>query len=608
MSHDTWPNLAAMFFERAAAHPERPFLWSKHGGAYRAQSWRRVADEVSALSRGLRAAGLRPGERVGLVSENRPNWAVADLAIMAAGAVPVPAYVTHSTDDHYSILSHSGAAAAIVSTPALAKRLLPAAARAPDLRFVVAMTPPEIDADGGADGVDDGVDEGVDVRPWADVIAEGRARDDDVADVVAGIGRRDLACLIYTSGTGGRPKGVMLSHAAILCNLRGAGDMLSELGLADEVFLSFLPLSHSYEHTAGLHFPISLGAQIYYAEGAETLAANMAEVHPTIMVCVPRLYEVMSQRILGYARRSGRLRRKLFFAALDLGKRKYAAPGSLSLAERLIDRLVERLVRDKVRERFGGRLKALVSGGAPLEPEVGLFFVALGLPVLQGYGQTEAAPVISANRPGDNRLDSVGAPLTGVEVRIADDGEILVRGELVMDGYWNDPEATRAAIRDGWLYTGDIGDIGDDGHLRITDRKKDIIVNSGGDNISPQRVEGILALRPEIAQSMVYGDRRPHLVALIVPDAELIELYATAKGRQRDLADLATIAADEGLRTALGEAVTRANQDLSAIEQVKRFAVASEPFSIDNGEMTPTHKIRRHAILKRYRETLEKLY
>ncbi len=593
MSHDTWPNLAAMFFERAAAHPERPFLWSKHGGAYQAQSWRRVADEVSALSRGLRAAGLRPGERVGLVSENRPNWAVADLAIMAAGAVPVPAYVTNTTDDHYYILSHSGAAAAIVSTPALAKRLLPAAARAPDLRFVVAMTPP----DGGADGVD--------VRPWADVIAEGRARDDDVADVVAGIGRRDLACLIYTSGTGGRPKGVMLSHAAILCNLRGAGDMLSELGLADEVFLSFLPLSHSYEHTAGLHFPISIGAQIYYAEGAETLAANMAEVHPTIMVCVPRLYEVMSQRILGYARRAGRLRRKLFFAALDLGRRKYAAPDSLSLAERLGDRLVERLVRDKVRERFGGRLKALVSGGAPLEPEVGLFFVALGLPVLQGYGQTEAAPVISANRPGDNRLDSVGAPLTGVEVRIADDGEILVHGELVMDGYWNDPEATRAAIRDGWLYTGDIGDIGDDGHLRITDRKRDIIVNSGGDNISPQRVEGILALRPEIAQSMVYGDRRPHLVALIVPDAELIKLYAAAKGRERDLAALAD---DEGLRTALGEAVTRANQDLSAIEQVKRFAVATEPFSTENGELTPTHKIRRHAILKRYRDTLEELY
>ena len=600
MSPDTWPNLAAMFFERAAAHPERPFLWSKHGGAYRAQSWRRVADEVSALSRGLRAAGLLPGERVGLVSENRPNWVVADLAIMAAGAVPVPAYVTNTTDDHHYILSHSGAAAAIVSTPALARRLLPAAARAPDLRFVVAMTPP----DGGADSDADGVD----VRPWADVIAEGRARDDDVADVVAGIGRRDLACLIYTSGTGGRPKGVMLSHAAILCNLRGAGDTLSELGLADEVFLSFLPLSHSYEHTAGLHFPISIGAQIYYAEGAETLAANMAEVHPTIMVCVPRLYEVMSQRILGYAQRSGRLRRKLFFAALDLGKRKYAAPGSLSLAQRLGDRLVERLVRDKVRERFGGRLKALVSGGAPLEPEVGLFFVALGLPVLQGYGQTEAAPVISANRPGDNRLDSVGAPLTGVEVRIADDGEILVRGELVMDGYWNDPEATRAAIRDGWLYTGDIGDIGDDGHLRITDRKKDIIVNSGGDNISPQRVEGILALRPEIAQSMVYGDRRSHLVALIVPDAELIKLCAAAKGRKRDLAALAGLVDDEGLRRALGEAVTRANQDLSAIEQVKRFAVAAEPFSTDNGELTPTHKIRRHVILKRYRETLEELF
>ncbi len=580
MSDEGWPNLAAMFFERAAARAERPFLWSKHGGAYRPQSWRRVAEEASALSRGLRAAGVGAGDRVALVSENRPNWVVADFAIMAAGAVPVPAYVTNTTDNHHHILTDSGAAAAIVSTPALAERLLPAAARAPDLRFVVAMEPPEV---GGG---------GVDVRSWADVIKEGRARTDDVAEVVGRVGRRDLACLIYTSGTGGEPKGVMLSHGAILSNLRGARDMLSEFGLTDEVFLSILPLSHSYEHTAGLHLPISIGAQIYYGEGAESLAANMVEVHPTIMVCVPRLYEVMSQRILGAAKRASRLRRKLFFAALDLGRRKYSAPDSLSKTQRIADRVVERLVRDKVRERFGGRLKVLVSGGAPLNPDVGLFFVALGLPALQGYGQTEAAPVISANRKTGNRLDTVGPPLLGVEVRIADDGEILVRGELLMDGYWNDPEATRAAIQDGWLHTGDIGVLDDDGHLRITDRKKDIIVNSGGDNVSPQRVEGILCLRPEIAQALVYGDRRPHLVALVVADAELIE----------------TADDDEGLRRAVGEAVARANDDLSAIEQVKRVALASEPFSIDNGEMTPTLKIRRHAILARYREVLEELY
>ncbi len=254
MKPDAWPNLVAMFFDQAAALADAPFLWSKHGGAYRPQSWRAVADEVSALSRGLRAADVGPGDRVALVSENRPNWVVADLAIMAAGAVTVPAYVSNTTDDHHYILSHSGASAAIVSTGALARRLLPAAAKAPDLRFVVAMEP--LDGGGG---------HGVEVAAWTEVMARGREQDDDVAGKAAAIDRRALACIIYTSGTGGRPKGVMLSHAAIQCNVWGAYDLLSVLGLDDEVFLSFLPLSHSYEHTAGLYLPIAIGAQIYHA-------------------------------------------------------------------------------------------------------------------------------------------------------------------------------------------------------------------------------------------------------------------------------------------------------------------------------------------------------
>ena len=594
MKPDEWPNLVAMFFDQAEALADAPFMWSKHGGAYRPQSWRAVAGEVSALSRGLRAAGVGPGDRVALVSENRPNWVVADLAIMAAGAVTVPAYVTNTTDDHHYILSHSGASAAIVSTGALARRLLPAAAKAPDLRFVVAMEPP----DGGGG-------HGVEVAAWTDVMARGREQDDDVAGKAAAIDRGALACIIYTSGTGGRPKGVMLSHAAIQCNVWGAYDLLSVLGLENEVFLSFLPLSHSYEHTAGLYLPIAIGAQIYHAEGVETLTANLVEARPTIMTCVPRLYETMRGRILAGVKRSGGLKARLFGAALALGRKRYEAPGSLSFGERIVDRLVERLVRDKVRARFGGRLKALVSGGGPLNYDVGLFFVALGLPVLQGYGQTEAAPVVSCNRPGKAKLHTVGPPLAGVEVRIAGDGEILVRGELLMDGYLTDPDATAEALKDGWLHTGDIGVIDDDGFIQITDRKKDIIVNSGGDNIAPQRVEGILALEPEIAQAMVYGDKRAHLVALIVPDADFAGSYAAERGLD---AKLAALAEDDGFRKAIGEAVSRAGGGLSAVERVKRFAITAEPFSIDNGELTPTIKIRRHAIVARYREVLEALY
>ena len=590
MRDEAWANLAAMFFDRATAGGDAPFLWSKHDGAYRPQSWRAIADEVSALSRGLRALGVARDDRVVLVSENRPNWVVADLAIMAAGAVPVPAYTTNTTDDHGHILTDSGAAAAIVSTPALAERLLPAADAAPELRFVVAMDPPERVA-GHA----------VAIHAWDEVVARGRAAPDDVADLVGRLSRRDLACIIYTSGTGGRPKGVMLSHAAILCNVGGAHGLLAGLGLTDEVFLSFLPLSHSYEHTAGLHFPISIGAQIYYAEGAETLAANLVEVRPTIVTCVPRLFETMRQRILAGVKRSKGLKRKLFDAALGLGRRRYEDPAALSFGERL----VERLVRDKVRGRFGGRLKALVSGGAPLNYDVGLFFVALGLPLLQGYGQTEAAPIISANRPERNKLRTVGPPLDGVEVRIAGDGEILVRGELVMDGYWNDAEATAEALADGWLHTGDIGVLDADGYIEITDRKKDIIVNSGGDNLAPQRVEGVLAFEPEIAQAMVFGDRRPHLVALIVPDTAFVEAYATTNGVA---ADLATLATDAAFKRALGAAVERANAGLSLIERVKRYAVAAAPFTVDNGQMTPTLKVRRHAITARYGAVLEGLY
>jgi long-chain acyl-CoA synthetase len=581
-------NLVATFFERAAARGDAPFLWAKRDGAYAAWSWRRVAEAVGALSRGLSALGVAAGDRVVLVSENRPEWVVADLAIMAAGAVTVPAYTTNSRDDHAHILGDSGARAAIVSTEALARPLLAAAGSAPELKLIVALE--AMSSDAGP----------VEIHSWDDVIEKGGAMADDVAEKIAAIAPDDLACFIYTSGTGGRPKGVMLSHRAIAYNVYSATDLLSELDLGDEVFLSFLPLSHSYEHTCGLHLPIALGAQIYYAESIETLSANMAEAQPTIMTCVPRLYEVMRARIMSGVSRAGGIKKSLFEAALRLGRKRYET-NQLTLTESLMDRLVDKLVRDKVRRRFGGRMKALVSGGAPLNYDVGMFFLALGLPVYQGYGQTEAAPLISCNRKSVNDIASVGPALAGVEARIAEDGEICVRGDMLMAGYWNDAEATAEALRDGWLHTGDIGHIDDAGCIHITDRKKDIIVNSGGDNIAPQRVEGVLALEPEIAQVMVYGDRRAHLVALIVPDGDFIDRH----GKGRSLAELAS---DADFHGALAEVVRRAGEGLSPIEKVKRFAIAPEPFAIDNGEMTPTLKIRRHAIIDRYRETLDGLY
>src|SRR5918995_4826243 len=505
---DLGSNLLELFARTANRRASAPWLWAKRGGTYQPWSWQRAAQEARTLARALRAQGLAPRDRVLLVAENRPEWLIADLAIMAAGGITVPAYTTNTTRDHAFLLEHSGAAAVVVSNERLAKQLLPAVSQAPAVRLVVSMEPLS-----AADQLDPAV------LSWPEALAQGEQAPDLDPDPAAGFGAQDTACFIYTSGTGGKPKGVMLSHGNVLANVAGAYAALALLGLDEhEVFLSFLPLSHAYEHTAGQFLPIAVGAQIYYADGLETLSTNLVEARPTIMTCVPRLYEIMRLRILNAVARQRGLKPKLFAKTVELGSRAYQQPDALGLTERLLDRLLDRLVRQQMRARFGGRVKALVSGGAPLNYDVGLFFTALGLPVFQGYGLTECSPIISVNLPGQVRLRTVGAPIDGIEVKIADDGEILVRGPSVMQGYWRDEAATAEALQDGWLHTGDVGVIDGAGCIQITDRKRDLIVFSGGDNCSPQRVEGILSLEPEIAQVMVYGDRRPHLVALIVPD------------------------------------------------------------------------------------------
>src|SRR5712671_5285676 len=445
MDYDSCCSLPAMFFEQAERLGDKPFLWAKRDERYQPISWAETARDVRRLALGLRSLGIGRGERIGLVSENRPEWIVADLAIMTAGAITVPAYVTHTIDDYRYVLANSGARAVIVSKPGLSARVLAAANQVDTVHTVIAMER----ATGQASAVD--------LLLWNETLARGAEQADDTAELVATIDPADVACLIYTSGTGGTPKGVMTTHRNILANCRGAHRVLEMLGLGDDVFLSFLPLSHSYEHTAGGMFPISIGAQIYFAEGAETLAANLLEARPTIMTAVPRLYETLHQRIRLGVERQGGWRAKLFRRAVTLGTKRYEDPASLAFGERLLDGLLDLLVRRKVSARFGGRLKAMVSGGAPLTPEIGVFFLALGVPLLQGYGQTEASPVVSANPPKRIKIDTVGPALDGVQVRIADDGEILVRGDLVMKGYWNDPEATARALADGWLHTGDVG-------------------------------------------------------------------------------------------------------------------------------------------------------
>ena len=594
MDYGAVANIPRMLLDRAAAGGDRSFLRAKRGGAWTSLSWREYGEQVRILARGLIALGVARGDRVAIVAENRPEWLIADAAIMAAGAITVPAYTTNAIEDHRHVLANAGCVGVIASTRALAERCVAAARLVDGCRFVVAIEPPAIEQHAG-----------VRVLGWSDAMALGAARGDDIDALVDEIGREDVACIIHTSGTGGVPKGVALAHRAILTNCHGAFELLKQLGLGDEVYLSFLPLSHSYEHTVGGAFIPSLGAEIWFAEGTDKLASNMLDARPTIMTAVPRLYETLHGRITHQIAREKGLRAWLFAKALDLGTRRYRDASSLSLLDRLIDLVVDRLVRDKIRARFGGRLKALVSGGAPLNFEIGLFFTALGLRLLQGYGQTETAPLVSCNPPRRIKLDTVGPPCAGVEVRVAADGELLVRGPNLMSGYWNDAAATAAAIRDGWLHTGDVGELDADGYIRITDRKKDFIKNSGGDMIAPARIEGLLALQPELAQAMVHGDRRPYLVALIVPRDETIEAVAKASGGKPDLAALAD---GKALRAAVEKAVERVNRELPLPERIRKFIVAGEAFSVANEMMTPTLKIRRHKIRAVYGERLDALY
>ena len=594
IDYQSIPNLPTMFFAQAKRLKERPLLWAKHNGAYRSTSWAEAEAVVKALARGLRGLGLGPGERVVLVSENRPEWLLADLAIVSAGAITVPAYTTNTTSDHLHILTHSEATGVIVSSAALAKKLLPAAMEAPSCKWVLAME-------------DLGLEQATTLahHVWGDILAAGAELPDDVEDLARRAGRDDTACFIYTSGTGGTPKGVMLSHGAIISNCMGAYHLLKDFDLGAEVFLSFLPLSHAYEHTAGQFFPLSIGAEIYYAEGVDQLLTNLAEVRPTIMTSVPRLYESLHQRLRRSIAKEGGKKAFFFALAERLGRKRIADPKSLTLFERLQDLVVERLVRDKLRGRFGGRLKAMVSGGAALNPDIGDFFTALGLRILQGYGQTEAAPLISANPPGRIKMETVGPPLEGVEVKIAEDGEILVRGELLMKGYWRNDAATAEAIQDGWLHTGDIGAFDGEGYLKITDRKKDIIVLSGGDNVSPARVESYLTLEPEISQAMVYGDKRPALVALLAPEADFLRDWAKDQGKSRALAE---VYQDPDLLKALAPAVERVNKKLANLEKLRRYACAEAPFTVENEELTPTMKIRRHKIKAHYGTRIDALY
>ena len=568
-------NLVSRFFDQANRLGDRTFLGAKVDGEWVTRSWHETAAAVSSLTAFLSEQGVTKGDRVLLLSENRPEWAISDLAIMATGAYVVPAYTTHNVDDLRHILTLTNPTFAIVSSQALADRVLEANVSHECVKQMIVMEP----------GSHDKPDWHTQIVSWPEEQAD--VQQPDTTDIQPD----DTCALIFTSGTGGYPKAAMLTHRNIIHNVDAAATVLETIPVNEnDRFLSFLPLAHAYEHTAGLHMPITQGAEIFYCESTDKLANYLQEVSPTIATAVPRLYDMLYARIKNGVDNASGFRKALFYKTLAIGTKQINGE-PLTVVERLINPLLDRLVRKKLLARFGGKIKYFVSGGAPLNPEVGNFFTALGVGIIQGYGQTEASPLISVNRPGAIRMETVGQELN-CELKLSDQGELLVRGDNVMKGYWQNESATAMTIINGWLHTGDLAEIDDSGYVTIVGRCKDLIVTSGGDNVAPAKLEAKLTLEDEIEQAVVIGDAKPWLAAIIVPSPDLVEATDSP----------------EALEAALNNVVKRINQDLNSTERLRKFIVQRDMFSIENGYVTPTQKIKRSKVIEDHASEIDALY
>ena len=552
-------SLVELYFKKLEEiDKEKPFLkWLKPNKP--AYTWSQVSERILKLTNKIKSI-INEGDRCLILSENRPYWLMSDIAIMNAGGISVPIFTTYSSNDYKYILSDCKPSIIIVSNNDQFKKIKNFLN--PEVKEIISFEK---------------------IEHKSLLITKILEAKDDQKFINKNLKRNMPACIIYTSGTSGTPKGVILSHGGILSNCQGALDILKSLTEKKEpVFLTWLPLSHSYEHAVQF-IQIFLGAKVFYAESLEKLISNMSEAKPTIMTAVPRFYQNLFSKININLNKQTGFKRKLIDKTVELGK-KTLKREKLNLREKIVNFLCQNLVRRKIQKQFGGDLQAFVSGGGALDKTVGEFLNAIGLPTLQGYGLTETSPVVSCNLPGLIKVETVGPPFKTNKVKIAEDGEILVKGENVMLGYWKKEKETNEILKDGWLHTGDIGEIDSNGYLKITDRKKDIIVNHGGDNISPSKIENLLCNDEKIKQCLVYGDKKNYLVALIVVDSE----------NKND----ATI----------GSIVENLNKNLGIIEKIKKFILIDEEFTIENGLMTPTLKIKRKKITERYKQDLEKLY
>ncbi len=566
MSTQNINNLVELFFIEYKKQKKDNILLTSLKDTSNCFTWEKTFHSIKKLSSEIKKY-TNKGDRCLLISENRPEWFITDLSVMLSEAITVPAYTTYAEKDYEYIIQNCNPKLIFVSNQEQFNKVKEIIKKKSLVIKIFSF-------------------EQLDVESESYIYVNKLFSNLDYQDLNIpdlSIKRNDPACIIYTSGTQGNPKGVILSHGGILNNCDGALDILNPLLTDQTRFLTWLPLSHSYEHTVQF-VQISVGAKIFYAESIEKLIKNMNDCKPQLMTAVPRFYQNLFQKINASFNKATGLKKKLILKMLELGTKKINKQ-SLTILEKLIDNILEKIVRKKIKSQFGGELKTFVSGGGALDKEVGIFLNAIGLPTLQGYGLTETSPVVSCNPIDDIRVETVGPPFKGNEVKIASDGEILVKGENVMLGYWNNQEETNKVLKDGWLHTGDIG-IFENGYLKITDRKKDILITPGGDNISPVKIENELSNSKFIDQSIVYGDNKPYLVALLVLSEENLNIS----------------------HEQIKKEINKANQNLAKIEQIKKFFIINEKFSIENGMLTPTLKLKRYKIVTKYKNQFEKLY
>jgi long-chain acyl-CoA synthetase len=554
-------NLYELYQSQADKFKDSPFLFRiNKDKSTNALTWVETSRQINLLAQYLAKQSVSKGDRVMLLSEGRPEWMISDLSILAVNAITVPNYTTYTEKDFEYILNDCQPKGLIVSNTKLFDTVSSAAKKINyNFKFIISFE--EIE----------------------NILNINQLTETEQNNFTSEAKRKDPACIIYTSGTQGNPKGVVLSHGGILSNCEDAKNLVDKLEIKQPRFLTWLPLSHSYEHTVQF-VQISLGAQIYYSPIIEKLLENIKIAKPHVMTAVPRFYNNLYNKMSSSVKKSSVIKRSLFFKTLELGAKKFKKE-KLSVFENILNKILDKIVRKKIINNFGGNLKAFVSGGGPLDKNVGLFLNSLGLKTLQGYGLTETSPVVSCNPVDDIRIDTVGKVFSNNLVKIADDGEILVKGENVMLEYWHNPKATAEVIQNGWLHTGDIGELDSEGYLKITDRKKDIIVTLGGDNISPSKIENLLCLHDEIEQAYVHGDNEKYLSCLLVLN----------KNIKLD-------------NTQIQLLIDKTNKSLTAIEKIKKFKILDEEFTIENELLTPTMKIRRHKIKSKYKIELEKFY